>query len=102
MPHIPGWQRAFAEMVRKLKPNGFLIYSDLIYPNWLAAIGKTLAGNWFGFPKVAVERLVETYQLRGCTVHWQWLSMRLYFRSRLIKIVDTYKGPVPDSYTNLP
>lgn len=65
MHHIPGWQSAFAEMVRVLKPNGFLTYSDLIFPNWLAAIGKTLAGGRARFPtKTAVERLVETHHLR--------------------------------------
>ena len=64
MHHIPDWQNAFAEMVRVLKPNGYLIYSDLVYPKWLAKIGKTLTGNLAGFPtKVAVERLVEKHQL---------------------------------------
>ncbi len=64
MHHIPGWQRAFLEMVRVLKPNGFLIYNDLVYPKWLAAIGNTLAGNWFGFPtRNVVEKLVESHHL---------------------------------------
>ena len=65
MHHIPGWQDAFAEMVRVLKPSGFLIYNDLVYPNWLAAVGKILIGNWAGFPtKSVVEKLVEMHQLR--------------------------------------
>lgn len=65
MHHIPGWPSAFAEMARVLKPGGFLIYNDLVYPKWLAAVGKTLAGNRAGFPtRGVVEKLVETHQLR--------------------------------------
>jgi ubiquinone/menaquinone biosynthesis C-methylase UbiE len=65
MHHIPDWQSAFAEMVRVLKPNGYLIYNDLVYPKWLAVVGKTLVGNWAGFPtKAAIEGLVEIHQLR--------------------------------------
>ena len=48
--HIPDWEDTVAEMIRVLKPNGYLIYADLIYPDWLAAIGKSVAGNRAGFP----------------------------------------------------
>jgi ubiquinone/menaquinone biosynthesis C-methylase UbiE len=34
--HMPGWERAFSEMIRVLRPGGYLIYSDLILPYWLA------------------------------------------------------------------
>ena len=65
MHHVPGWKRAFTEMVRVLKPDGYLIYSDLVYPKWLAVTGKMFAGNMAGFPtKVAIEKLVAEHQLR--------------------------------------
>lgn len=64
MHHIPGWQNAFMEMIRVLKPNGFLIYNDLVYPEWLAAAGKILARKQAGFPtKGDVEKLVKMHQL---------------------------------------
>lgn len=48
--HIPKWEDAVAEMIRVLKPDGYLIYADLIYPDRLAAIGKSMARNRAGFP----------------------------------------------------
>lgn len=48
--HIPNWPAAVAEMIRVLKPQGHLIYADLIYPGWLAAIGQAVAGHRAGFP----------------------------------------------------
>ena len=30
--HIPDWDRALAELVRVLKPGGYLVYSDLVAP----------------------------------------------------------------------
>jgi ubiquinone/menaquinone biosynthesis C-methylase UbiE len=34
--HISHWERAFSEMVRVLRPGGYLIYSDFVFPFWLA------------------------------------------------------------------
>jgi ubiquinone/menaquinone biosynthesis C-methylase UbiE len=50
MHHIPDWEMALAEMVRVLKPNGYLIYSDLIFPGWIAALGKLIIKNYAGYP----------------------------------------------------
>jgi len=47
--HIPGWERAFCEMIRVLRPGGYLIYSDLMFPAWLAAAGRRLI-HFVGFP----------------------------------------------------
>jgi ubiquinone/menaquinone biosynthesis C-methylase UbiE len=47
--HMPGWERAFSEMIRVLRPGGYLIYSDLMFPSWLAAAGRHLI-PFVGFP----------------------------------------------------
>ncbi len=65
MHHIPNWQSALAEMIRVLRPGGYLIYSDLVYPTWLAAIGSAFVQKRAGFPtKDAVDKLVAQHQLR--------------------------------------
>lgn len=62
--HIPDWEAALIEMLRALKPGGYLIYADLIYPGWLAAMGKTLAGSRAGFPMGrALTALFEQHRL---------------------------------------
>ncbi len=40
--HVPGWERAFCEMIRVLRPGGYLIFSDLMLPSWLAVVGRRL------------------------------------------------------------
>lgn len=68
MHHVPNWQDAFAEMVRVLRPDGYLIYSDLVYPRWLARIAGPLIKQQAGFPtKAAIEALVSRHQLRKVT-----------------------------------
>lgn len=40
--HVPGWESSFSEMIRVLRPGGYLIYSDFMFPSWLAAVGRRL------------------------------------------------------------
>jgi len=40
--HMPAWERAFSEMIRVLRPGGYLIFSDLMLPSWLAVVGRRL------------------------------------------------------------
>jgi SAM-dependent methyltransferase len=65
MHHIPNWQGALAEMVRVLRPDGYLIYSDLVYPRWLAAFASALVKHHAGFPtKIAIEAQAREHRLR--------------------------------------
>ncbi len=40
--HIPRWEQAFSEMIRVLRPGGYLIYSDFMFPAWLAAARRLM------------------------------------------------------------
>jgi ubiquinone/menaquinone biosynthesis C-methylase UbiE len=44
--HIPDWSRALAEMRRVLKPEGYFIYYDLIYPEVLARLGRSFKHSY--------------------------------------------------------
>ena len=48
--HIPNWEEAIVEMIRVLKPDGYLIYADIIFPGWLAAVGQAVVKKSAGFP----------------------------------------------------
>lgn len=66
--HIPNWEEAVREMLRVLKPGGYFIYSDLVFPGWVAAVGKTVAANLAGFPSgAALDSLIEQHRL--VTIH---------------------------------
>jgi ubiquinone/menaquinone biosynthesis C-methylase UbiE len=45
MHHISNWLDAMAEVRRVLKPGGYFIYDDLIYPELLAKLGRFLANR---------------------------------------------------------
>ncbi len=47
--HIPNWEQAFNEMARVLRPGGYLVYSDFVFPSWLARFARHFI--WFvGIP----------------------------------------------------
>jgi len=67
--HIPDWERAFSEMVRVLRPGGYLIYSDHVFPAWLARIVRFV--RFIRFPTraaldavIARSKLSEVYAAR--------------------------------------
>jgi ubiquinone/menaquinone biosynthesis C-methylase UbiE len=40
--HIPRWEQALSEMIRVLRPGGYLIYTDFMFPSWLATAGRLI------------------------------------------------------------
>ena len=46
MHHIPNWLDALEEIKRVLKPGGYFIYADLVYPRLIATIGKSFQHNY--------------------------------------------------------
>lgn len=69
--HIHDWQRVLLEMVRVLRSGGYLIYSDFVFPQWLAKSGQLLI-PLMGFPTIpaldsfaAREGLRQIYESRS-------------------------------------
>ena len=75
--HIPNWEEALAEMVRVLKPNGYFIYADIVYPSWLAALGQFVTKNRFGFPtgtkldSFIAENKLAKFHLSKSMIHYE-------------------------------
>jgi ubiquinone/menaquinone biosynthesis C-methylase UbiE len=81
--HIPNWQDAMAEMVRVLKPGGYLIYSDFVLPGPVAALGRSIAGNRVGFPtRAALKNIVERHDLSVVNASGSALNYQGVFQKR--------------------
>jgi len=46
MHHISNWLDALEEIARVLKPEGYFIYWDLVYPRLIAKVGKSFKHNY--------------------------------------------------------
>ena len=44
--HIPDWPTAIAEISRVLRPDGCLIWQDLVFPGWLKMVSKPITKNY--------------------------------------------------------
>ncbi len=66
--HVPNWQDAIVEMVRVLKPGGHLLFTDFVFPAWMAALGERFAPNRAGYATLeALTALTE--QLGLAQIH---------------------------------
>jgi SAM-dependent methyltransferase len=76
MHHIPNWLDALNEIHRLLTPRGYLIYSDLVFPAFLADIGSALLGGRAGFATKGeigtflIERSYSTIHLSNRAFHF--------------------------------
>ena len=68
--HIPDWRRALSEMIRVLRSGGYLIYTDFVFPSWVAKLARVI--RFVGLPtrgdlQVLAERagLALVYTSRG-------------------------------------
>ena len=51
--HIPNWEEALAEMFQVLKPQGYFVYVDFVFPQWLARLAQPIVGAKVGIPTLA-------------------------------------------------
>lgn len=83
MHHISNWQDALLEIDRVLKPGGYLIYSDFVFPALIAKIGSTLIGDRLGFPPAGSienflqKRSYEIVYLLSRVVHFSGVFIKL-------------------------
>jgi ubiquinone/menaquinone biosynthesis C-methylase UbiE len=54
--HIGGWQKALAEINRVLKPGGFFIYAEVIYPEAIADMDRVSRFS-FGLEAVDIDEI---------------------------------------------
>jgi SAM-dependent methyltransferase len=64
--HIDGWQKALAEINRVLKPGGYLVYADVIYPEAISEMDKVSRFS-FGLEAIDVEEINEYLNANGFT-----------------------------------
>jgi len=58
--HIPDWREALAEMMRVVKPGGYVVYADLTVPAWMAPLLRPLVSRSFGvLTRHEVDRCFE-------------------------------------------
>lgn len=78
--HVPGWSSALAEMLRVLKPHGYLVYADLKVPSWLAWVLKPLAGHAGVFTGADLDRCFAS--LQPVHRHTRWLHYEAILQKR--------------------
>jgi len=62
--HVPNWRAALDEMLRVLRPGGYLIYEDFTAPTVMAQIGQMTLGKTMGFPtRIGLDDFVAANKL---------------------------------------
>lgn len=56
--HIPNWEDAVAEMLRVLKPQGYFIYVDFVFSEWLASLIQRIVKDKAGVPTLPALNLL--------------------------------------------
>jgi SAM-dependent methyltransferase len=67
--HIENWQDALKEIKRVLRPGGYFIYAELIYPNWISRLDR-LSVHGFGLVTVGLDDVDSFIRRNGfATIH---------------------------------
>ena len=67
--HIENWQDALKEIKRVLRPGGYFIYADLIYPDIITRMDRS-SGHGFGLAPVRLDELDLFIERNGfVTIH---------------------------------
>jgi ubiquinone/menaquinone biosynthesis C-methylase UbiE len=78
--HIRRWELALSEMIRVLRPGGYLIYTDFMFPAWLSRAGEWLM-PFMGFPsRKRLESLASRTGLAKAYQSRSGLQLRTIFR----------------------
>lgn len=78
--HIPQWRQAVNEMARVLKPGGYLVYSDLTVPAWLAMRLRSVLGGRAGvFTGDDLDRAFAALRLQSIHKTTSWHSYDAVF-----------------------
>src|SRR5262249_1732032 len=78
--HVRHWSWALTEMTRVLKPYGYLIYSDLKTPFWLAWALRALTSQVGVFTGMDLDRYFAS--LRRVHRHTRWLHYEAILQKR--------------------
>jgi len=76
MHHISNWLDALREISRVLRPEGYFIYWDLVYPKWTVKVARLFEDKY----GVTTIKDLDSFIARNnfCTIH-SWLSKLLIF-----------------------
>jgi len=62
--HIDGWQKALSEIKRVLKPGGYLVYAEVIYPESISGMDK-MSRFSFGLEAIDIDEVQDFFDTNG-------------------------------------
>ena len=83
--HIPDWPKAISEISRVLQQGGYLLWSDIVFPNWLKKLFKPVTKNYglytlddiqSEFEKIGFEIIQKQKMVHGPFLHYEMVLMR--------------------------
>jgi len=79
--HIYNWLDALKEIKRVLRAKGYLVYADIVYPEWITRIDKS-SNYSFGLVTIDIDELKSFHNKFGFTTihsqHKNWLVCQNY------------------------
>lgn len=62
--HIEGWQKALSEISRVLKPGGYVVYAEVIYPEGISEMDKVSRLS-FGLESIDIDEVQDFFDTNG-------------------------------------